>query len=808
MTSFLDAVRRSARTLRKQPVFTTVVILSLALAISLNTTMYGVLDAMMHPRLDVRQPGQLYWITFYGDFKYRVDSHARDAALASGMHSYSAITRVSSNTGRFTLIEHGQNIAEGSVAGVATNYFDVVGPRVIAGRTFSPSDAEGASSPIVLGEATAEGLFPNGASPIGATITVDRVPHTVIGVVSAESDFPRSQTHAWTIDPYPMGPRFYTRLIRLRPGASPQQAAAELSVIAARIAAISGENPKDVAFRFAQAADPEFQARPLHYALVFAVCAVLLVACANLANLQLARGISRGRDLALRAALGATRGRIVRHLLTESALLAAGGLATGLLFTYLGGRLLAASIPPSMGDYVVQPHMSWRVLLFALAATLVCLVLIGLAPAIYVSNADPNELLKAGAGTGSTKRNRRRYGVLVSVEIAFALALASAAALAVRTALAANIAGIGYDPTPLATGVAGTAMLKGTVVHYSEELQALAARVRSVDGVAAAAASTTRPVVNNGMSIEDAGGVREFPSPMYSVMLVSPSYLRTLQMPIVQGRDFYDGERDAGAVIVDEHTARVLWPNANPIGAQIKFGALQSDLPYVRVVGVVGEQKGFETNPMADGPGHNTRSLSGIYYLPGPADTVTTGYSFPMTFIARAAKHPERLPNALRRSAELNGTIIARAIMSMSDNLGITKARQSTSFISSLFSLFAVLGIALAAFGVYGVVAHSVVERRRELGVRIALGATARDILHSVLRESVVVALVGVAAGLFLTKYGKVYLATLARGEDDLYNAPLFAGVALVLLAATVVAAMIPAIRATRVDPTESLRND
>jgi putative ABC transport system permease protein len=807
MRNSLESLRRSARTLRKQPVFTTVVILSLALAISLNTTMYGVLDAMIHPPLDVRDPDQLYWIRFYGDYQFKVDNRARDAALTSGMHGYSAITSKGAGIGSgFALIEHGANVVEGSIDGVGENYFDVIGPRVLAGRTFVQADADPASSPIVLGEVAAERLFSKGQSPVGATITVDGAPHVVIGVVSAESDFPHSKTLGWSIAPY-QNRSAYVRLIRLRAGATPQDAERELAVISARIAAVSGESTRDVAFRFHKAADPEFQVRPLHYALVLAVCAVLLVACANLANLQLARGIGRRRDLALRAALGATRGRIVRHLLTESVLLAAAGLGLGLLFTYLGGRLLAASIPPSMGNYVMQPHMSWRVLVFALLATVICLVLIGLAPAVYVSRADPNELLKTGAGTGATKRNRRRYGLLVGVEIAFALALSSAAALSVRQALAANRTTVGYDPSHMVQGYIASTARARVVMLYSDVLQSLANRVKAVHGVIEATASTSHGVKDKTVTISDAAGTREFVTGPYAVTLVTPSYLRTYGFQIARGRDFMEGERDAGAVIVDEHTAQILWPNAEAIGQQIKFGNRKSDLPYVKVVGVLSENKSFASDSTRDVLMGHTHSLGRVLYLPGPADSMPMASIFRVGFTARGAQEPQALAVALRQSFQLRGDVFARSIAPMEDVLGLTRSRQSADFISSLFSLFGALGIALAAFGVYGVVAHSVAERRRELGVRIALGATARDILHAVLRESVVVALGGVAVGLILTKYAKTYLTPLAL-EDDLYNAPLFAGVALVLLAAAFVAAMIPAMRATRVDPTESLRND
>ncbi|MDB4877636.1 MAG: permease [Gemmatimonadetes bacterium] len=804
----LDGFRVTVRTLRKQPVFSTVVILSLALAIALNTTMYSVLDALAHPRLDMRSPGHLYWVKFFGDYHGRVPNRERDAALTAGMHSYEAITRQSLGYGRSSVIEYGQNNREAESQFVGENYFDVLGPRVLAGRAFIPADSEASVSPAVISEDLATRLFPGSASAVGGTIQIDRVAHLVVGVVSSASNFPHERTAVWMIGPYPERGGF-TRLIRLRDGVSRADAERELSVVSNRIAAQAGDSPKDDAFRFEAAADPEFQVRGFHYALILSVVAVLLVACANLANLQLARGISRRRDLALRSALGATRGRIVRHLMSESLLLAAVGLVTGLLFAYLGGRLLTASIPPAMGAFVAEPHMSWRVLAFALIATVACLVLIGVAPSVYVSRTDPNELLKSGAGTGATKRNRRRYGVLVGVEIALALVLASAAALAIRSALLINEFGTGYDTRPLSTGYAWFASGQGAKPRtYSERLQDITTRVRAVPGVVDATAQASILVQKGAITIEDAGGVREFPTPNWAVTTVSPSYLRTFQLPVLRGRDFFEGERDAGAVIIDDQTAHLLWPNANPVGAQIKFGDRQSNLPYVRVVGVVGQQRGFESSPEVKSMLRHVNQLGQILYLPGPSDSMPGLSNSGITFTARGGRDAAALPITLRRVLDGTDGMHITRVQSVDDYVGMTQARQSTRFLSMIFTLFAAIGVGLAAFGVYGVVAHSVAERRRELGVRIALGATARDILHAVLRESTVVALAGIAGGLLAVKFtAKAYMTSIAR-DDDLYSATLFASVALALGLAAVAAAMIPAMRATRVDPTESLRND
>jgi hypothetical protein len=396
--------------------------------------------------------------------------------------------------------------------------------------------------------------------------------------------------------------------------------------------------------------------------------------------------------------------------------------------------------------------------------------------------------------------------MLVGVEIALALALASAATLTVRTALAERDARFGYDPTHLVQGfVSGGA--SGQSVRYSDALQTLANRVSAERGVVDATAFAQRSVMNGVVSIDDAATVREFPAPMYAVTVVSPSYVRTYGYRIVEGRDFFDGERDAAGVIVDQHTARILWPNADPVGQQIKFGDRASNLPYVPVVGVFGEQPRFASDSSVGVFAANVRSLGQILYLPGPTDTVVTNRGLFLRFVARGKGSAPRLTLSLRQAFQKAGDMRTWLLEPMDDALGVTRRRQSADFVSTLFSLFGALGIALAAFGVYGVVAHSVAERRRELGVRIALGATARDILHAVLRESVVIAFGGIAVGLFIVKFGQPLFGMLAH-EDDVYNAPLFAAVAAGLLLTAAVAALIPAMRATRVDPTESLRND
>jgi putative ABC transport system permease protein len=323
--------------------------------------------------------------------------------------------------------------------------------------------------------------------------------------------------------------------------------------------------------------------------------------------------------------------------------------------------------------------------------------------------------------------------------------------------------------------------------------------VRALPGVTNAAAQVTGAFANGGVVLADSSGTRSLAVPGYGYQIVSPAFFRTMGLPIIAGRDFRDGERDKGALIIDEYTAKKLWPNADPIGALIKLGDDRSALPFVRVVGVVGQyDKDGEIEQM-DMAAASGATIGYLYYLPGVSDSITATRFGTMTQVfARTDGDAVQLATAMRRAGVMGA-------QSMIDAMGLVARRAAASFVSKLFAVFGALALGLAAFGVYGVVAHSVAERRRELGVRIALGATARDILRAVLRETVVVGLSGIAAGLWVVASKVSVLSPLG---GDIYNAPLFALVAAFMFGVAALAAFIPARRATRVDPTESLRSE
>jgi putative ABC transport system permease protein len=811
MTPSFDSVRVAMRTLRKQPGFSLVVILSLALAISLNTTMYAMLDALIHPRVDIRDPGNLYRATFYGDYEHHVGDAQRDSLLLAGAPSIESVGWFDTPSFRLAKMirSDDEHLAEAPVGVISREYFEVMDPRVIAGRVFVAGDENAETKPIVLGEELASRMFAPGTNPLGRRIYVKDEPYVVIGVLSRYADFPQQHTgfveynrvpsSGWVLGEPRTGGMF-TRVLRVRPGVDRRQLERELDVVAARIATAAGENPRDDAFRLGGTTQEQVHVAGLQLALVTAVLGVLLVACANVANMQLARGIGRGRELALRSALGANRRQIVVHLLMESVVLASGGLALGLVLTYWFGLALHASIPPAIGNFIVEPKFSWRVLAFALAATVACIVIVGLAPAIRVSRVDPNEMLKGGAGTGASRKNRRQYAYLVVVEIGLALSLLCASAVTIQSALRMNDPTIGgYDPKPLASGIVRLPVKPGEQMSRPQMFDRVLNVVEGLPGVVSAAVKTGAGFANQGIMLADSSGARELPVPGYGYSIVSPAFFRTMGLPIIAGRDFRTG--DDGLVVIDEYTAKKLWPNANPIGALIKLGDARSTLPFVRVIGAVGsydsDGKVRELN-MADASG---ATIGNVYYLPSERDRVEGArLNLAVTVTVRTNGDAVQAATAMRRAG------VVRAAP-MIESLGLGAIRATTSFMSTLFTLFAALALGLAAFGVYGVVAHSVAERRRELGVRIALGATSRDILHAVLRETVVVGLSGIALGLYVTASRLRLVASFAVG-GDVYNSPLFAVISLLMFGIAALAAFIPARRATRVDPTESLRSE
>jgi predicted permease len=803
-------VRLAARSFSRHRGFSIIAVLSLALAIALNTTMYSVIDALVNPKLDIEDPDRLYVLTIWGDYFHRVDDATRAGLLRTGFNTYESATRYSGAGGfaRSVALEHGRRYREASVAEVAPNFFGVLGARPIAGRTFVDEDLNAATQPVVITDAVADALFDTDESPIGKVIDVDGTPTPVIGVVSRAAHLPDRGADIFRLPPPgTVLSSIVPNVVRLRQGVSAVVADQQLHVLSARLAMMLGAPPKDAWFQLSPMKRPQFRFQNFHWALIAAVVAVLLVACANLANLQLARGIGRSRELALRAALGASRGDIVAQLVLESAMLAGVGLVLGTLLTFWGVHLLSSRIPPSVASYITAPEANWHVLLFAVIASVVCVMLVGVVPAIRVSNVDPNDLIKSGAGTGANKKNRREYGIMVIAEIGLSLALLSGAAIVVRTAMRLNAVDIGYDIKPLSSAwMRLNAPPRDTTIRLLDLSNQLVSRVRRAPDVADAATYISDFLGAVTVYGKD-GAPHVTAAPATGYKRVSASYLHTYGLRIVNGRDFIEGASAEPEVIVDQKTAQVLWHGANPIGERIKLGDARSTQPWVRVVGVTATL-GDPSRMITSQPSMMRSSpLGAIYYLPSARDSVVLGkkLGLVMLVVARSKTDHARMPITLRRTLQPMAPL--RVLMAQRMNEDLWRERASHDFVGGLFSAFATLAIGLAALGIYGIVTHSVAERKRELGVRIALGASARDILRAILREGNVIALSGVAFGLLFTKYTAGWLRAFSL-EDDQYDASLFAAMAAVLFIVAVLSALMPALRATRIDPVESLRSE
>lgn len=812
-----STLRIALRTLGRHRGFTLIAILSLAVAISLNTVMYSVLDAMIDPIINARRPDNIYDFWYYGNFRKQLDPTVIEDALLKGMSgNVESVTGWTSYgvgfRGEEPLVENGPRYKRIRPRIVRPNYFDFLGTIPLEGRTFRPSDHTEGGAAAVISDRLATKLFPD-ESPIGKTVALDGRGYTVVGVVQRNIAF-WPLAHDFYLLPPTTASAVRVRFIRLRERVDPIALDQMFKMAAARLAFAADEKTSWTAFRGRAILDRKFRPNSFHLALICAVGAVLLVACANLANLQLARGLSRSRELALRAAVGASRGQLVRLLVLESGILATAGLVLGVLMTFWGIHLVGSWIPESIefNGYVIQPQVSWSMFVFAAIAALVCLFLVGLVPALHVSRVDPNDLLKSGAGTGASRHHRRRYGAMVVAQIGFALPLLIGAIIVMKSAVELHSRGylldrFGYDPSPLARGSVPF-VGKGQRMPAADVAADVLSRARLVPGVVDVAASFDQSPAMRAVTVDDAtGDMREEMAHLWSYKVVTPSYLRTYARPLERGRDFVEGDLSSNVVMVDRPTATFLWKNADPVGRAIKFGNKDSDLPWYRVIGIVGDRR--DTNMIRKySPDANYR-LFGVYRLMKASDSLATtrlGYGG-LSVIARLSGSAELGAVRMQRQLRAFRSDRPAAVTPLINQLGVGFEQERTDFVGSLFMVFAALGLALVAIGVFGIVTHSVEERRREIAVRISLGATPRNILHSVLREGNVLILAGIAIGLLFTKYSIWWLGQFFA-ENDGYNALLMALIAMLLFGLAVIAAFIPALRATRIDPVEALRSE
>ena len=809
MQTLWQDLRFGARMLLKQPGFTLVAVLTLALGIGANTAIFSVVHAVLLEALPYHDADRLVMVwersqrgvqnvinlgNFF-DWKTQSTSFADMAAFADY---------------RTNLTGDGEPV-EVPAQICTDNLFNVLGVQPVLGRTFTPDDGkQGAPNVVVLSYGLWQRRFGGDAAVIGRKIILNNSENTVIGVLPVDfkwhitgnslTNQPAELWAPWTITEQmkQRRGRFASAVARLKPGVSLTQARADLDTLQARLI----EQYKEFNTGWGLTVTPlreQFagELRPALRVLLGAVGFVLLIACANVANLLLARAAARRKEIAVRAALGASRFSIVRQLLIESLLLALLSGAAGLLLAWWGVEMLVRFSPPELGA-LQSTGLNAPVLGFTGLVALLTGVIFGLLPALEASNINLGETLKeAGRALGGAARSQRLRSGLVVAEVALALVLLIGAGLLLRSFQHLQAAGTGFNAENVLTL---RVSLPGR--RYSEDPKIInfftqaAAQMQALPGVESAGAINFLPFAGPGAGtkFEVAGKPKALPGQdqVTGVCVADQHFFRALQIPLKRGRMFTEQEvkEMRHVVVVNEALVKKYFPNEEALGQSITISMKDENVPS-EIIGVVADVKHAqldqEATPMSYWP---------IAELPYNA----------MTFVLRTRGEPLALAAAARNVIHtLDAQQPVADVRALESLLGKSIARQRFSML--LLAVFAALALTLAAIGIYGVMSYSVAQRTHELGIRAALGATATDITRLVLGQGMRLALLGVGAGLLAALGLTRLLRTLVFGVG--VTDPLtFVLVTLLLMAVSVVACCIPARRATQVDPLVALRCD
>src|SRR5271157_4268517 len=791
------------RTLRKNPGFTAVAMLALALGIGANTAIFSVVNGVLLRPLSFPDPGRLLMIfdsqtsVAYPDFL----DWRRESQLFTDMGTF--------RSGDFNFTGAGQ---PEQVSGeyVSASLFPVLGVAPFLGRGFLPEeDRQGAACAVMLGNGFWKGRF--GADPniLGKALTLNAAVCAVVGVLPADFRFPeRAQVYVpieqWnsvelrTREEHPG----LQVIGRLKPGATLEAAQAEIASIAS---ALSHQYPKTNAGHGARVVPMKDAMvgyiRSTLILLAGAVGFVLIIACANVANLLLARSTARKREFAIRAALGADRKRVVRQLLTESVLLSLGGAMIGLLLARWGTRLVLAAAPgslPRAGEIGIDPY----VLLFTLAVSVVTGILFGLAPAFHGANANPQESLKEGA-RGAGGGRHRAEGVFVAVEIGLAVILLAGAGLMIESLWRLWQIDPGFNTrNVLTTKVALSPKVMASPPGIRLAYQQLLERVAAVPGVQSAAITSVVPLSENDSEIPFWPGTGPQPAQdrMTSAMfyIVTPDYPSAMQIPLRRGRFFTDRDNMASppVAVIDDVLARHIFPGRDPVGRQISLMVVGP----VQIAGVVGHVKhwGLDSD--------DTAKVRDQIYFPvlQVPDRFLSEAVAGLTLMVRTGPDPLSMVSAVR--AQVAGPTQDQpiyAVRTMEQIISGSLAERR--FTMLVLIIFAATALVLAADGIYGVMSYAVTRRTHELGIRVALGSSRREIVGLVLRQGMRLAGIGLAGGLVAAVALTRFMAGLLYGVRPADPATL-AAVTLLLGGIALLACYIPARRAAAVDAVVALR--
>ena len=810
MDTLVQDLRYAVRSLGKSRAFTAMAVVCLALGIGANATIFSVVNATLIRPFPFPEPDRLALVRESRPASGVEHASPSWAAYREWRDRAKSFSQLAAYDWRSLTIADGDEPVRLAGSGVTWNLFPLLGVAPVLGRGFTADEDRVGGAPVVL---LGHGLWSTryGADPkvIGRVIRVNDVPRTVVGVMPERFAFPESQALWIPLAPvHDAGsPSFMDRGIdvigRLAPGVSLAAASAEVAAIERRLAvehplAFNGWHAG--ALEIGEALVPD-DTRLVILAMMGAVTFVLLIACANVANLLLARATTRHREIAVRTALGAGRWRIVRQLLTESVIIAllAGGL--GILLSFWGLDLIDASIPPADAlPYYIHWAVDGPTLAYTLAVAVFTGLLFGLAPALQAVKPNLQEALKEGGrGGGAGLRRNRLRATLVVAEIGLSLVLLVGASLFVRSFMNLQRTSGGFDTAPLMTmRFYLPAARYGTDSLLTARAEDIVRRVASLPGVAAAAASNLVPLAGGGDEEEIVIAGRDVPledAPRMFYAGVTAHFMRTLDVPIVRGRDFTAQEASArsAVAIVDERMATRLFPGVDPVGQRFRF-ARDTSGHWFTVIGVVRQ---FSYGQLDD-----LKEARPAAYVPFPYQAIpNTG----LTVRVRSGD-PAAITRAVRgqiHAADARIAVFDVATMETARREGFWQY----GLFSGMFTIFGVIALALAAIGVYGVVSYGVAQRTHEIGVRVALGARRADVLRLVVGHGVRLAAFGVLFGVLGAAVVTRVIGSLL--VDVSATDPLsFAGVALFLTAVAAVASLVPARRAVGVDPVNALRSE
>jgi len=810
METFWQDLRHSIRALRSRPGFTLTVVVTLALGMGANATIFTWIKAVLLASLPgIEQPEKLVEVwgatrnnsalsSSYVDYLDYRDQNK----ILSGLVAHQVLPL---NLG------HGEKPERVWAGIVSGNYFDVLGVKALIGRTFLPEeDRTPNTHPVaVIGYGLWQRRFGGDRNVVGRKITLNEHDFTVIGVTPKDfgSPFAGLALDVWT--PVMMkdyvarphfsltdrGSRWLMVMGRLKPGATLPQAQANISAIAGRLQQEYPQTNEQLGVAVYSVTQSPFSLkagmRPALAILMAAVAVVLMIACANVGNLLLARASSRRKEIAVRLALGGSRWRLIRQMLTESFVLALLGAALGLTVAFWSARSLAAFLPPYANRASFDTRPDAVVFAFTLGLTVITTLLFGLAPTLEASKQDLVTALKdntATVGRGSRKISLRH--ALVVTQVALSMVALISAGLFVRSLREAYKADPGFDPHNVLLASFDPFLSGYDEIRGREFYRRLVERVSTTPGIQSATLARRLPLTDGGIAFANVVIDGYAPAKDEDMRLnyetVGPLYFQTMRVPLLHGRDFDERDQEGapGIVIINETMAQRYWPRGDALGKRLK---LTKD--WLEIVGIAKDVK--------------LRSLSEaaqpFLYLPLLQD-----YRSNMILVARTAIEPEKMSPAIQAEvAALDPEIPLFDVRTLEEHIGVSLFLQRMA--ATLLSIFGLLALLLAALGLYGVMAYAVSQRTREMGIRVAVGATQGNVLKLILGQGLTLAVIGVVGGLIIALAVTRLSAHLLYGVSAT-DPVTFTGIALLLLGVALMASYFPAWRATKIDPITALR--